>query len=306
MAAVATRLRLKLRKQEDHRVHREAVDSRSSIGCGPHKQSPTFKSDCSGPEASSSACSELLSGCATIQALPRVSKRPQLLLGLNSGRTEVQPTIWTATAQQKLFRLKPEFGRLTPRTTFPDNSVSRLSSDFFDIEEKNSTNGGNPKDASQAVSELNLPSLDRSDTNAPELCVSEENFLIPVVDSCEQKHDQDIPPSQSAPSRPLSSSKATCDELLQKHLPKPLDIEEHTFRKLIAPLKNEGARKPILRSSGRFSSRHIESRKLDSRIEDSGHSIPYTLVTESSQKRVQFAKNKIIKIFRRSDIETEH
>lgn len=305
MAAVATRLRLKFRKQEEHRVRQEAVDSHSSIGCQPQKHPCTIQSVCSRLEASSSFCAELIAGCASIQALPKVSKRPQLLVGLKSGRTGVQPNNPTAVSHQKLFRMKPEVGRLTPRVSIPDASVSRLSSDF-EIQEKITMNGGNAKDASQEISEMNLPSLNRSDTNQPELRTSEENFLIPVVDSCESKHGRDIPPSQSAPSCPISSSKAACDQLLQRHLPKPLDIEEHTFRKLMAPLNKEHVRKPILRSSGRFSSRHIDSRKPDSRFENSGRSIPDTLVTEGSQKRVQFAKNKIIKIFRRSDIENEH
>ena len=305
MAAVATRLKLKVRRQEEPQAPAEHMSNHSSMSCQSKKQVSTIMSVGSRLEASGSSCRELLAGCPLIQAPPRVSKRPQLLLGLKSGRTAVPPSFPVALRQRKLFLLKPEFGKLTPRESFLDCSVSRLSSEF-DIQEKNMTNCGNQKDGSGPISAMNLPSLDRSDTNPPEVRQSEENFLIPVIDTCESKKERRVPPSQSAPTQPASSSKALCAELLNRDLKKPITIEEKTFRSLLKPLNREGARKSILRSSGRYSSRHIDNHMPDlSRLGESGRSIPYTMVTGGSQKRVQFSKNKIIKVFRRSDLEIE-
>lgn len=305
MAAVATRLKLKVRRQEEPQGPAEHLSNHSSASCHSRKQVSTIMSVGSRLEASGSSCRELVPGCPLIQAPPRVSKRPQLLFGLNSGRTAVPPSFPAALCQRKLFLLKPEFGKLTPRESFLDRSVSRLSSEF-DIEEKNMTNCGNQKDFSGPISAMNLPSIDRSDTNQPEVRQSEENFLIPVVDTCESRKERRVLPSQSAPTPPASSSKALCAELLNRDLQKPITIEEKTFRSLLKPLGREGARKSILRSSGRYSSRQIDSQMPDlSRFGESGRSIPYTMGTGDSQKRVQFSKNKIIKVFRRSDLEIE-
>ena len=305
MATVATRLRLKARNQEEApQGDSSSSKSHSSIRLNKQNKTPTDLSGASPHDASSSYCAELLARYPMIQALPRVSRIPQLLVGLKSLRNAAQSNTPTP-GQQKLFRFKPEFGKITPRDTFLDNSVSCFSHEF-DIEEKNTTNFGNEKEESQAISELNLPSIARSDSNQSAPRQSEEDFLIPVVDTCESRPEVHIPPSQSAPLRPPSSDKPPCDELLHKHIQKPLSIEEQTFRKLMAPLSREGAARPILRSSGRFSIRNIGNQRPEhSRFGDSGQSIPYTMETDGSQKRVHFAKNKIIKIFKRYDAEAE-